>query len=68
MKRLPFLLHAKGCHLRACALIIPLSCMGALFAEGVVKICQEINSTVYENHYEVLCLFSWHPPRSTVWS
>lgn len=62
MKRLPFLLHAKTCHLRAHALIFSLSCMGALFAKGVVKSCQEINSTVYENHYVVLCLFSWHSP------
>lgn len=55
----------KSLSLRGMCLIISVSRMGALFAKGVVKSCQEINSTVYENHYEAQCLFPWHPPRTT---
>lgn len=65
-KKAAFLHISYSLSLKGMCLIISLSRMGALFAEGVVKSCQEINSTVFENHYAALSFFPWHPPRSII--
>lgn len=42
-KKDAFPVTCKTRHLMACASIISLSHMGALFAEGLVKCCQELS-------------------------